>query len=116
MISRYTLPEMGAIWEPKNKFDIWLKIEVAACEAWADLGEIPKKELGEIQKKADFNIQRIDDVGRYRVIKAECEGSLFNIYVPESEEIPSEKICVRFDPQYTHVYCDGWIQNNQELS
>ncbi len=63
-----------------------------------------------------INIQRIDDVGRYRVIKAECEGSLFNIYVPESEEIPNENVCVRFDPQYTHVYCDGWIQNNQELS
>jgi len=53
---------MGAIWEPKNKFDIWLKIEVAACEAWADLGEIPKEALGEIQKKADFNIQRIDEI------------------------------------------------------
>ncbi len=53
---------MGAIWEPKNKFDIWLKIEIAACEAWADLGEIPKKALEEIQKKADFNIQRIDEI------------------------------------------------------
>ena len=62
MISRYTLPEMGAIWEPKNKFDIWLKIEIAACEAWADLGEIPKDALEEIQKKANFNIQRIDEI------------------------------------------------------
>ena len=62
MISRYTLPEMGAIWEPKNKFDIWLKIEIAACEAWADLGEIPKEALKEIQKNADFNIQRIDEI------------------------------------------------------
>lgn len=53
---------MGAIWEPKNKFDIWLKIEIAACEAWADLGEIPKDALEEIQKKANFNIQRIDEI------------------------------------------------------
>ncbi len=62
LISRYTLPEMGAIWEAKNKFDIWLDIEVAVCEAWSDLGEIPKEALREIQKKADFNIQRIDEI------------------------------------------------------
>ena len=45
---------MGAIWSEKAKFDSWLKVEIAACEAWARLGRIPKKDLGLIKKKASF--------------------------------------------------------------
>ena len=40
MIDRYTRPEMGAIWELENKYAIWQKVEVAACEAQAELGKI----------------------------------------------------------------------------
>ena len=39
MIGRYTRPEMGAIWELQNKFEIWKEIEVLACEAQAELGK-----------------------------------------------------------------------------
>ena len=60
MIPRYSRPEMAKIWEPENKFQKWLDVEIAACEAWAKLGEIPKKGLDVIKKKAKFNIARID--------------------------------------------------------
>ena len=64
MIPRYTLPEMASIWEPKNKFKIWLKIEVLACEALAKRGEIPKSALNDIQEKSDFKVERIDEIER----------------------------------------------------
>jgi adenylosuccinate lyase len=62
MIDRYTLPQMGRIWEPKRKFETWLDIEVAACEAWAKLGKIPKKDLKTIKEKAAFDIEGIDEI------------------------------------------------------
>ena len=64
MIPRYTLPEMAAIWEPDNKFKIWLKIEVLACEALAKKREIPKSALKDIQTKSRFNVERIDEIER----------------------------------------------------
>ena len=64
LIERYTLPEMAAIWEPKNKFDIWLKVEILACEALANRREIPKSAVEEIKKKARFDISRIDEIER----------------------------------------------------
>lgn len=62
MIERYTLPKMREIWSDQNKFDTWLKVELAVCEAWAQLGKIPKKSLNTILKKARFNIKRIDEI------------------------------------------------------
>jgi len=64
LIPRYTLPEMASIWEPKNKFKIWLKVEVLACEALAKRGEIPKSALKDIQEKSDFKVERIDEIER----------------------------------------------------
>ena len=62
MIPRYSRPEMAQIWEPENKFQKWLDVEIAACEAWAQLGEIPKKSLATIKKRASFSIKRIDTI------------------------------------------------------
>ena len=59
MILRYTRSEMAMIWEPENKYQKWLDVEIAACEAWAKMGEIPAKSLATIKKKAKFNIRRI---------------------------------------------------------
>ncbi len=64
MIPRYTLPEMAAIWDAENKFNIWLKVEIYACEALAQRGEIPKADLKQIQQKAAFKIDRIDEIER----------------------------------------------------
>ena len=52
MIPRYTRQEMGKLWEPHSKFRAWLDVEIAACEAWADLGKIPRKALDVIRKKS----------------------------------------------------------------
>ena len=62
MIPRYSRPEMAKIWEPENKYRKWLDVEIAACEAWAEIGEIPKKSLSVIKKKANFSIKRIDKI------------------------------------------------------
>ncbi len=62
MIERYTLPEMAAIWEPDHKFNLWLKIEILACEALAERKEIPASAVEEIKKKARFDIDRIDAI------------------------------------------------------
>ena len=62
MISRYTLPRMGKIWEEEQKFSLWLKIELLACEAWAKMGKIPPQALEKIKKKANFDIKRIKEI------------------------------------------------------
>ncbi len=62
MIERYTLPEMGAIWSEESKFNNWLKIEVAACEAWATLGKIPTGSVEVIKARAQFDIKRISEI------------------------------------------------------
>jgi len=53
---------MAAIWEDENKFAIWLKIEVLACEAMNKLGVVPTSDLRAIKKKAAFNVARINEI------------------------------------------------------
>jgi adenylosuccinate lyase len=62
MIERYTRPEMGAIWTEENRFKAWLEVEILACEAWAELGVIPKEDVERIRKNASFDIQRIKEI------------------------------------------------------
>jgi len=64
MIPRYSRPEMARIWELENKFAIWRDIEVLACEAQADLGEvgITRAEAAHIRDTAAFEVSRIDDL------------------------------------------------------
>jgi adenylosuccinate lyase len=61
MIERYSLPQMKKVWSEANKFDKWLQVEIAVCEAWAELGKIPKKVIPRI-KKASYSLQRIADI------------------------------------------------------
>ncbi|URM32822.1 adenylosuccinate lyase [Cytobacillus firmus] len=62
MIERYTRPEMGAIWTEENRFQAWLEVEILACEAWAELGDIPKEDVQKIRENASFNIDRIKEI------------------------------------------------------
>ena len=62
MIERYTRPEMGAIWTEENKFKAWLEVEILACEAWSELGVIPKEDVKLIRENATFNIDRINEI------------------------------------------------------
>jgi len=88
MIERYTLPEMGKIWEDKFKFDTWLKIEILACEARTEMGEIPKADVDVIKLKANFDIKRILEIEE--TTKHDVIAFLTNVaeYVgPESRHI-----------------------------
>jgi adenylosuccinate lyase len=88
MISRYTLPEMGAIWEDKFKFDTWLKIEILACEARAKMGDIPEEDVDVIKNKASYNIQKVLEIEE--ITKHDVIAFLTNVaeYVgPESRHI-----------------------------
>lgn len=62
MIERYTLPEMGNIWEDQFKLSTWLKIEILACEARANMGEIPPEDLEIIKTKASFDVKRVLEI------------------------------------------------------
>jgi adenylosuccinate lyase len=62
MIPRYSRPEMAAIWEPDNKFRIWLEIEAHACDAQAELGVIPKEAAKAVRDKGAFEVARIDEI------------------------------------------------------
>lgn len=59
MIERYTRPEMGAIWTEQNKYEAWLEVEILACEAWAEIGDIPKEDVAKIRQNASFDVNRI---------------------------------------------------------
>ncbi|SFM12174.1 Adenylosuccinate lyase [Gracilibacillus orientalis] len=62
MIERYTREEMGNIWTDENRFNAWLEVEILACEAWSELGIIPKEDVKKIRENASFNIERIFEI------------------------------------------------------
>ncbi|MBI5574782.1 MAG: adenylosuccinate lyase [Deltaproteobacteria bacterium] len=62
MIGRYTRPGMAKIWEPENRFRIWLDIELLAMEAMAEKGWIPSDALSRVRKRAKFDVARIDEI------------------------------------------------------
>jgi len=71
MIARYTRPEMGRIWEDKNRFSKWLRVEILACEAMAEEGLIPRDALTTIKRRASFSVERIleiEEVTKHDVI------------------------------------------------
>ncbi len=62
MISRYTRPEMGRIWSDQNKFQQWLEVELAASEALADLGVVPREAARLLREHAGFEVRRIFEI------------------------------------------------------
>ncbi|HEX9891661.1 MAG TPA: adenylosuccinate lyase [Actinomycetota bacterium] len=63
MIPRYTLPEMAAVWSAEARLDTWLRIEVLAAEAWAQLGKVPEDDLWAI-RRASVTVERVDALER----------------------------------------------------
>jgi len=61
MIEKYTRPEMGGIWSAENKYQCWLKVEIAVAEAWAAMGRVPESALPAI-RGATFDLQRIAEI------------------------------------------------------
>jgi len=61
MIERYSRPQMKQVWSDENKFARWLDVEIAVCEAWADLGRVPRNAIPKI-KMARLNMKRMEEI------------------------------------------------------
>ena len=97
MIDRYTRPEMGAIWTEENRFNAWLEVEILACEAWAELGEIPKEDVQRLRQNASFNIERIKE------IEAETRHDVVAFTRAVSETLGEERKWVHYGLTSTDV-------------
>ena len=62
MLERYSLPKMKSIWSEENKFQSWLDVEIAVCEAQEHFGKIPKGVTEKIKAGAKFSIKRIEEI------------------------------------------------------
>lgn len=62
MIERYSREEMKNVWELQSKFSYYLKVEIAVCEAYSKLGQIPASDLEQIKRLAKFDLKRIDEI------------------------------------------------------
>ncbi|MFC1928886.1 adenylosuccinate lyase, partial [Chloroflexota bacterium] len=61
MIERYSRSEMKRVWSDENKFNKWLEVEIAVCDAWAELGVIPRQVIPKI-KLARCNLRRMEEI------------------------------------------------------
>src|SRR5580698_3519210 len=64
MIARYTRPEMGRIFSDENRFAQWLEVELAASEALAEIGDVPKEAAAALREHAAFEVERIHAIER----------------------------------------------------
>ncbi len=62
MIDRYTSPEMKKIWSLETQYQCWLDVEIAADEAWSELGHIPAEDVEKIKKNAKFSVEGIAEI------------------------------------------------------
>jgi adenylosuccinate lyase len=97
LIERYTRPEMGAIWTEENKYRAWLEVEILACEAWAELAEIPWEDVRRIREKASFDVQRIKE------IEAETRHDVVAFTRAVSESLGEERKWVHYGLTSTDV-------------
>ncbi len=97
MIERYSRPEMSAIWTEQNKFNAWLRVELEACEAWSELGVIPKEDVQVLWEKAEFDIERIQQ------IEAETRHDVVAFTRAVSETLGEEKKWVHYGLTSTDV-------------
>lgn len=97
MIERYTRPEMGAIWTEENRFKAWLEVEILACEAWAELGVIPKEDVELLRKNASF------DIGRIKEIEEETRHDVVAFTRAVSETLGEERKWVHYGLTSTDV-------------
>ncbi|HEX7293924.1 MAG TPA: adenylosuccinate lyase [Solirubrobacterales bacterium] len=61
MIPRYTRPEMGAVWSPQRKLECWLEVELAATEAWAEEGVVPREAAEAARANAAFTVEAVNE-------------------------------------------------------
>ena len=99
MIERYSRPEMAAIWTEENKFKAWLEVEILACEAWSELGHIPKEDVKKLRQNATFNIERIYEIEQ----ETRHDVVAFTRAVSETESLGEEKKWVHYGLTSTDV-------------
>ena len=61
MIERYTRPRMGRVWSERSKYDRWLQVEIAACEAWTEHGAIPASDMEKL-RRATYDYERLEEI------------------------------------------------------
>ncbi len=61
MIDRYARPKMKKVWSEENKYDKWMAVELAVCEAWAEAGVIPQKDIEKL-RGAKYNLKRLNEI------------------------------------------------------
>lgn len=81
MIERYTRPEMGALWTDEHRFQTWLDVELAACAAMAQTGQIPRQDWTAIRRRAAFDVKRI------RKIEAEVRHDVIAFLTNVAEHV-----------------------------
>ncbi|KFE41320.1 adenylosuccinate lyase [Staphylococcus agnetis] len=62
MIERYSRKEMSNIWTDQNRYEAWLEVEILACEAWSELGDIPKEDVKKIREHAKVDVARAQEI------------------------------------------------------
>jgi adenylosuccinate lyase len=61
VIERYTRPEMGAVWTAQRRMEAWLEVELAAVEAWAAEGRVPREAAGACRERASFTVEEVNE-------------------------------------------------------
>ncbi|MFD2924597.1 adenylosuccinate lyase [Halobacillus naozhouensis] len=97
MIERYTRPEMGSIWTEENRYQAWLEVELLACEAWSEIGVIPKEDVAKLREGASFSIDRIHE------IEAETRHDVVAFTRAVSETVEEERKWVHYGLTSTDV-------------
>ncbi|OUJ14401.1 adenylosuccinate lyase [Acetobacter sp. DsW_063] len=89
MVPRYSRPAMSAIWAPENRYRIWFEIEALACEAMAELGEIPKESARTIRERGDAAMAAFSsaDLDRIDAIEAETRHDVIAFLTWLAEKI-----------------------------
>lgn len=97
MLERYTRPEMGKVWTDENRYKAWLKVEIAATNAWAELGEVPAEDAKKIDENASFTAERVAE------LEAVTHHDVVAFTRTVSESLGEEKKWVHFGLTSTDV-------------
>lgn len=97
MLERYTRPEMGKIWSLENKYQAWLKVEIAATKAWVQEGEVPEADYEKIAKNASFTVSRVTE------LESQTHHDVVAFTRTVSESLGPEKKWVHFGLTSTDV-------------
>ena len=97
MIERYSRDEMSSIWTDQNRYEAWLEVEILACEAWSELGYIPKEDVKKIRENAKVNVERAKE------IEQETRHDVVAFTRQVSETLGDERKCVHYGLTSTDV-------------